>query len=156
MDRKSMPTSNAAQRPQEDRHRQPLFPPRCPLPPSSHQCTSGRLTDAADAESWTHQQQAFGAEWQVGRRFGMLLREHMLRWSFSATGALRWKRDMGDYSEVLKTLGTGTGALPVVHVCQRLGNRKEQCCCCCASDYRGAAQAALQFRQYAGMCRLTP
>lgn len=47
---------------------------------------------------------------QVGRRFGGLLTGHMQRWSFSPTGALRWKRDMGDYSDALRPLGPGAVA----------------------------------------------
>ena len=35
----------------------------------------------------------------------MLLTSHMQRWSFTPTGALRWKRDLGDYSDAVRQLG---------------------------------------------------
>ena len=31
----------------------------------------------------------------------------MQRWSFTPTGALRWKRDLGDYSDVMRPFGPG-------------------------------------------------
>jgi hypothetical protein len=40
---------------------------------------------------------------QVGRRAHALLLAHMQRYSYSATGALRWKRDITEYADVLRT-----------------------------------------------------
>ncbi len=39
----------------------------------------------------------------MGRRAHALLLAHMQRYSYSATGALRWKRDITEYADVLRT-----------------------------------------------------
>ncbi|KAK9835004.1 hypothetical protein WJX81_003494 [Elliptochloris bilobata] len=44
---------------------------------------------------------AFDAE--VGRRAHAMLLAHMQRYVYSATGALRWKRDITEYADVLRT-----------------------------------------------------
>lgn len=40
----------------------------------------------------------------MGRRCGLLLTVHMSRWQYNPSGALRWKRDLGDYSDVLRAM----------------------------------------------------
>lgn len=40
---------------------------------------------------------------QVGRRAHAVLLAHMHRHVYSATGALRWKRDITEYADVLRT-----------------------------------------------------
>ena len=40
---------------------------------------------------------------QVGRRAHAVLLSHMHRHVYSATGALRWKRDITEYADVLRT-----------------------------------------------------
>ncbi len=39
---------------------------------------------------------------QVGRRAHAMLLTHMQRFTYSATGALRWKRDVTEFAEVLR------------------------------------------------------
>ena len=39
---------------------------------------------------------------QVGRRAHGMLAEHMQRYCYSAMGALRWKRDVTEYADVLR------------------------------------------------------
>ena len=41
----------------------------------------------------------------MGRRFGLVLTVHMARWQYNPQGALRWKRDLGEYSDTLRAMG---------------------------------------------------
>ena len=40
----------------------------------------------------------------MGRRYGLLLTAHMARWQYNPSGALRWKRDLGEYSDTLRAM----------------------------------------------------
>lgn len=42
---------------------------------------------------------------QVARRCYQLLLTHMTRFSYSPTGALKWKKDVSEYAEVLAGYG---------------------------------------------------
>ena len=54
---------------------------------------------------WSHAEAAADAALQVGRRTHALLLNHMQRYSFNPTGALRWKRDVTEYTDCMKELG---------------------------------------------------
>ena len=41
---------------------------------------------------------------QLARRMGALLMTHMQRYSYSPTGALRWKRDVTEYTDCIYSL----------------------------------------------------
>lgn len=41
---------------------------------------------------------------QMARRMAALLHTHMQRYSYSPTGALRWKRDITEYTDCSRTL----------------------------------------------------
>ena len=46
----------------------------------------------------------FGGALQMGRQLHEALVAHMQRFSFSATGALQWKRDVSEYLDWVRTL----------------------------------------------------
>ena len=54
---------------------------------------------------WSAAEAAADTAVQVGRRTHALLLNHMQRYSFSPTGALRWKRDVTEYTDCMKELG---------------------------------------------------
>ena len=41
---------------------------------------------------------------QLARRMGALLLNHMQRYSYSPTGALRWKRDITEYTDCIQSM----------------------------------------------------
>eukprot|EP00877_Chromochloris_zofingiensis_P003097 jgi/Chrzof1/12789/Cz07g07190.t1 len=60
--------------------------------------------------------QSFAAE--VGRRFYSVLVSHMTRFMYSPTGALKWKKDVSEYADILKGYGVAAVNEEMAHLQQ--------------------------------------
>ena len=76
---------------------------------------------------------------QVGRRAHRMLLAHMQRHVYSATGALRWKRDITEYADVLRTAHS-----PAIAVLVRAHPPPLQVC---RVGYQCGTRAPVQGRQ---------
>lgn len=55
---------------------------------------------------------------QVGRRFYSVLVSHMTRFMYSPTGALKWKKDVSEYADILKGYGVAAVNEEMAHLQQ--------------------------------------
>lgn len=55
---------------------------------------------------------------QVSRRCYQLLLVHMTRFTYSPTGALKWKKDVSEYAEVLSSYGIPTAGEDMAYLQQ--------------------------------------
>jgi hypothetical protein len=55
---------------------------------------------------------------QVSRRSYQLLLAHMTRFVYSPTGALKWKKDVNEYAEVLASFGVPSASEDMGHLLQ--------------------------------------
>jgi hypothetical protein len=55
---------------------------------------------------------------QVSRRSYQLLLAHMTRYTYSPTGALKWKKDVNEYAEVLTSFGVPSASEDMGHLLQ--------------------------------------
>lgn len=87
--------------------RWPMCHPPLRVACMNHRCAPSR---ASPPPATSHLQSPPSEHPQVSRRAAALLLSHMCRFTYSPSGALKWKKDVGEYADTLAGFGVASGA----------------------------------------------